>query len=152
MPGPGAVRLLVKRSPHLFPERRRHGQGLSNRWGMSTREAHDLGTVHITFEGDSVVASRFKHGWPTARFLPGRHFMDERFQLPVVDGGEGRRVQIPRTVRASDGLQHAVPFWHRYFGSISAELECILEGRFTVAKNGLPVRPIIPAKSPVLGG
>ncbi len=52
------------------------------------------------------------------------------------------------TVRASDALQHAVPFWHRYFGSISAELESILEGRFTVAKIGLPVQPIFQRNYP----
>jgi hypothetical protein len=70
--------------------------------------------------------------------------MDARFRLPSVDGGEERRNKIYRTVRASDALQHALPYWHRYFGSISAELESILEGTFTVAKNGLPLQPILP--------
>ena len=37
-----------------------------------------------------------------------------------------------KTVRASDGLQHAKPFWHRYFGSLSAKLETILDGCFTL--------------------
>ena len=45
-------------------------------------------------------------------------------------------------MRASDSLQHAKPHWHRYFGSISAELETILDGHFAVAKDGLPLRPI----------
>jgi hypothetical protein len=52
------------------------------------------------------------------------------------------------TVRASDGLQHAAPYWHGYFGSISAELESILEGHFTVTKNGLPVLPIFQQHHP----
>ena len=64
-------------------------------------------------------------------------------------------------MRASDGLQHAkpfwyryfgdlsaVPFWYRYFGDLSAELETILDGTFTVAKNGLPMRPIFQRNHP----
>ncbi|MFN9982944.1 MAG: hypothetical protein ACK53Y_23650, partial [bacterium] len=81
-------------------------------------------------------------------FRPGKHLMDARFRLPMVNDDEGRRVKIFKTVRASDALQHAVPFWHRYFGSLSAELESILEGRFTVAKTGLPVHPIFQRNHP----
>ena len=72
--------------------------------------------------------------------------MDKRFQLEPVDAT--KKVKIFKTVRASDGLQHAKPFWHRYFGSISAELETILDGTFTVAKNGLPMRPIFQRNHP----
>jgi hypothetical protein len=76
--------------------------------------------------------------------------MDKRFGLealplqgpPPAAGEKDRRVKIFKTVRASDSLQHAKPFWHRYFGSISAELEAILDGTFTVAKDGLPLLPI----------
>jgi hypothetical protein len=107
-----------------------------------------LGTVAVTFAGDRIVSFRFSQPWPSARFRPGKHLMDARFRLPTGNGDEGRRVEIFKTVRASYGLQHAVPFWHRYFGSISAELESILEGRFTVAKNGLPVRPIFQRNHP----
>ena len=101
--------------------------------GVTTKEAHDLGTVVVTFAGDRIASFRFAQPWPSARFRPGKHLMDARFRLPKVNGDEGRRVKIFKTVRASDGLQHAVPFLHRYFGSISTELESILEGRFTVA-------------------
>ena len=72
--------------------------------------------------------------------------MDKRFQLEPVDAT--KKVKIFKTVCASDGLQHAKPFWHRYFGSISAELETILDGTFTVAKNGLPMRPIFQRNHP----
>jgi hypothetical protein len=59
--------------------------------------------------------------------------MDSRFSLPAVDNPDSRSRKIFRTVRASDGLQHAAPHWHRYFDTISAELESILDGHFTVA-------------------
>jgi hypothetical protein len=80
-------------------------------------------------------------------------FMDERFDaIPMApwpaDAGKDRRVKIFKTVRASDALQHAKPFWHCYFGSISAELETILDGVFTVAKNELPLRPIFQRNHP----
>ncbi len=88
------------------------------------------------------------HAWPSAHFRPGQHFMDARFKLPTVDGSEERSVKIFRFVRASDALQHALPYWHQYFGSISAELESILEGTFTVAKNGLPLKPIFQSNHP----
>jgi hypothetical protein len=66
--------------------------------------------------------------------------------LKVVD--KSQKVKVFKTVHASDGLQHAKPFWHRYFGSLSAELETILDGTFTVAKNGLPMRPIFQRNHP----
>ncbi len=60
--------------------------------------------------------------------------MDKRFVIDAVpmapwpaDAGKDQRVKIFKRVRASDALQHAKPFWHRYFGSISAELETILD-------------------------
>ena len=75
--------------------------------------------------------------------------MDERFRIKEVPMeslppkvGKDRRVKIFKTVLASDALQHANPFWHRYFGSISAELETILDRLFTAAEKGLPLRPI----------
>jgi len=94
-----------------------------------------LGTVAISFEADSIVSFRFSQPWPQARFLPGRHLMDENFNLaelplhgpPPADGEKDRRVKIFKTVRASDSLQHAKPYWHHYFGSISVELETILD-------------------------
>jgi hypothetical protein len=132
----------------FFSDLRQSGQGLPIKWGIATRDSHDLGTVHITFQGDHIVSFRFMQAWPAARFRPGRHFMDSRFRLPAVDNPDDRSRKIFRTVRASDGLQHAAPFWHRYFGTISAELESILDGHFTVAKNGLPVRPIFQRNHP----
>jgi hypothetical protein len=127
----------------FFPSRSSHGQGLSIRWGVTTKVAHDSGTVVVTIAGDRIASFHFAQPWPSARFRPGKHLMDARFRLSLamVDGDEGLRVKIFKTELASDGLQHAVPFWHRYFGSI-------LEGRFTVAKNGLPVRPIFQSNHP----
>ncbi len=81
--------------------------------------------------------------------------MDKRFRVKEVpleplpaDAGPDRRVKIFKTVRASDALQHAKPFWYRYFGSVSAELETMLDGVFTVAKNGLPIHPIFQRNQP----
>ena len=61
---------------------------------MVTKEAHDLGTVYITFVGDSIASFRFANAWPTARFRPGRHFRDAGFKLPTVDGSEERCINI----------------------------------------------------------
>ena len=72
--------------------------------------------------------------------------MDEFFMLKAVD--ESQKVKVFKTVHASDGLQHAKPFWHPYFGSFSAELETILDGTFTVTNNGLPMRPIFQRNHP----
>jgi hypothetical protein len=66
----------------------------------------------------------------------------------MVDSSEERCFNIFRTFRARDALQLAVSYQHRYFGSISAELESILEGQFTVAKNGLPLQPIFQRNHP----
>ena len=87
---------------------------------MTTKEAQDLGTVVISFEADRIVSFRFSQPWPQARFRPGRHLMDENFNLaelplhgsPPASGEKDRRVKIFRTVRASDSLQHAKPYWN----------------------------------------
>ena len=129
----------------FFPEKR-PGLGPQIRWAVKTVAEEDLGTVHITFVGIDIDSFRFDQPWPKARFRQGRHFMDERFRLEAVD--DTRKVKVFRTVRASDGLQHAKPFWYRYFGDLSAELETILDGTFTVAKNSLPMRPIFQRNHP----
>mmetsp|Transcript_41001 Transcript_41001/g.85559 ORF Transcript_41001/g.85559 Transcript_41001/m.85559 type:complete len:1077 (-) Transcript_41001:1365-4595(-) len=133
----------------FFPERR-PGQGLEHRWAIQTTKAQDLGTVCVTFVGADIDSFRFEAAWPRARFRHGscRHFMSERFRLQAVDDTRPDKFKVFRTVRASDGLQHAKPFWYRYFGDISAELETILDGTFTVAKNGLPLRPIFQRNHP----
>jgi hypothetical protein len=64
----------------FFPSYRYPGPGLANRWGLVTKEANDLGTVHVTFEGERIVSFRFSHAWPKARFRNGRsHFMGKEF-------------------------------------------------------------------------
>ena len=113
----------------FFPEQQ-PGQGLLPRWAIQTTRAQDLGAVCVTFVGSNV------------------DFMSERFRLQAVDEAQPNKFKVFRTVRASDGLQHAKPFWHRYFGDLSAELETILDGTFTVAKNGLPLRPIFQRNHP----
>ena len=55
--------------------------------------------------------------------------------LEAVD--DTRKVKVFRTVRASDGLQRAKLFWYHFLGDLSSELETILDGTCTVAKNGL---------------
>ncbi len=60
------------------------------------------------------------------------HFMGKEFQLPVagmVGSAEGQ-VKIFKTVRASDGLKLAIPFWGLHFGSLAPDLEAILERMF----------------------
>ncbi len=74
----------------FFSDFRRSGQGLSIKWGITTRDSHDLGTVCITFSGDHIVSFRFMQAWPTSQFRPGLHVMDSRFSLPAVDNPDGR--------------------------------------------------------------
>ena len=132
----------------FFPSRP-HGQGHQMRWAVKTEDTQDLGAVHVTFVGLDIVSFHFEQAWPRARFRHLSHFMPARYALEAVD--EARPVKIFKTVRASDGLQHAKPFWHRYFGSLSPELETILNGCFTVAKDGLPMRPIFQRNHPSWG-
>jgi len=133
----------------FFPTRQ-PGQGLQPRWAIQTTRAQDLGSVCVTFVGTSIDSFRFEDAWPKARFRQGScsHFMSSRFRLQAVDDTQPNKFKVFRTVRASDGLQHAKPFWYRYFGNLSAELETILDGTFTVAKNGLPLRPIFQRNHP----
>jgi hypothetical protein len=116
-----------------------------------TKEANDLGTVHVTFEGERIVSFRFSHAWPKARFRNGRsHFMGKEFQLPVagVVGSAERPVKYSRPCEQATGSSLPSPFWHRYFGSLAPELEAILEGTFCVAKSGLPLLPIFQRNHP----
>ena len=110
----------------FFPERQ-PGQGLQIRWAIRTEATQDLGIVHVTFSGTEIDSFRFEEPWPKARFRHGKHFMDSRFRLEAVDDTVQQKFKVFKTVRASDGLQHAKPFWYQYFGDLSAELETILD-------------------------
>ena len=137
------------RDRRVFFPRQMEGQGLGLRWGVQTGEAPDLGVVHVYFEGDNITTFRFAEAWPKARFRSGRHLMDERFRLPEVE--LARRPAVFQTVKSSDGLTWAKPFWYKYFGnSLAAELETILDGHFCIAKDGLPLRPIFMRNHPSL--
>jgi hypothetical protein len=130
-----------------FFTERQPGQGPQIRWAVRTEAAQDLEAVHVTFMGTEIDSFRFETAWPKTRFRHnGRHFMDKHFHLEAVD--DTQRVKVFKTVRASDVLQHAKPFWHKYFGDLSAELETILDGTFCVAKSGLPMRPIFQRNHP----
>ncbi len=45
------------------------GQGLSTRWGVITKEAHDFGVVVITFAGDRIISFHFTHPYGPALAL-----------------------------------------------------------------------------------
>ena len=113
MPQSRTLWVMVFRPPRLFPARP-HGQGQQMRWAVRTEDTQDLGVVHVTFVGVDIVSFRFEQAWPHARFRHSKHFMPARYVLEAID--YTRRVKIFKTVCASDGLQHAKPFWHRYFG------------------------------------
>ena len=109
------------------------------RWGVCTVNAKDLGPVTVSFSGPFIDAIRFVSPWPAARFREGRHFMDERFRLPLAEGS----TTVFQTTAASDGLYWAEPAWYRYFGDdVAGESAAIIDGTFSVAKDGLPLKPI----------
>ena len=95
----------------FFPELPVQAEG-SMRWGVRTVNAKDLGPVTVSFSGPFIDAIRFVSPWPAARFREGRHFMDERFRLPLAEGS----TTVFQTTAASDGLYWAEPAWYRYFG------------------------------------
>jgi hypothetical protein len=106
---------------------------------VQTERVQDLGCVHISFVGPQIDAIRFEEPWPAARFREGRHFMDDRFMLPLAEGS----TTVFQTTASSDGLAWAKPHWYRYFGDgVAGELEAIIDGHFCVAKTGLPLQPI----------
>jgi hypothetical protein len=70
--------------------------------------------------------------------------MDENFNLaelplhgsPPASGEKDRRVKIFRTVRASDSLQHAKPYWNGIYWAraISQCSECVLRARWAASQ------------------
>ena len=106
---------------------------------MQTERVQDLGCFHVSFVGPLIEAIRFEESWPAARFREGRHFMDDRFMLPLAEGS----TTVFQTTASSDGLAWAKPHWYRYFDDgVAGELEAIIDGHFCVAKIGLPLQPI----------
>jgi hypothetical protein len=99
----------------------------------------ELGHVLVSFTGSIIDAVRLEEAWPDVRFWEGRHFVDERFRLPLVE----RSTSVCHTSAWSDGPYWARPTWHCHRGSsVSGVHESILDGTYTVAKNSLPRRPI----------
>jgi hypothetical protein len=119
--------------------------GIGVRWGVLTKQVQDLGAVCVSFVGPAIDSIRFADPWPVGRFREGRHFMDKRFSLPLAEGS----TTVFQTKASSDGLAWAKPHWYRYFGDdVAGELETIIDGRFCVAKEGLPMRPIFMRNHP----
>jgi hypothetical protein len=116
----------------FFPEIRGEGVGFGVRWGVQTERVQDLGCVHVSFIGPLIDAIRFEEPWPAARFREGKHFMDDRFMLPLAEGS----TTVFQTTASSDGLAWAKPHWYRYFGDgVAGELETTIDGRFALLKR-----------------
>jgi hypothetical protein len=99
----------------------------------------DLGCILISFVGPLIEAIRFEEPWPAARSRKGKHFMDDRFMLPLAEGS----TTVFQTTASSDGLAWAKPHWYMYFGDgVAGELEAIIDRHFCVAQTGLPLQPI----------
>ena len=130
--------VLVCGQVHIFPELPVQAEG-SMRWGVCTVNAKDLGPVTVSFSCPFIDAIRFVSPWPATRFREGRHVMDKRFRLPLAEGS----TTVFQTTAASDGLYWAEPAWYRYFGDdVAGESAAIIDGTFSVAKDGLPLKPI----------
>ena len=103
---------------------------------MTVRDAKqvpDLGAVCVSFTGPDIDSIRFADPWPVGRFREGRHFMDERFTLPLAEGS----TTVFQTKASSDGLAWAKPHWYRYFGDdVAGELETIIDGHFVWQRKG----------------
>jgi hypothetical protein len=128
----------------FFSDLRQSCQGLSIRWGIATRDSHNLGTVYITFQGDHIVSFHFMQAWPTAHSGQGATSWtaDSACQLSTTLTAALARSSeqyVPATACSTQPRTGTVT---------SAEVQYILDGHFTVAKNGLPVRPIFQRNHP----
>ena len=127
-------------------DRSRHiGFDVGWEWLVSTENLPSFGVVAVHFVGNAIIKFVFQHPWPLVRVHRGRGFLPEACRIPLI----ARRPFAPdrRLLAVKDRdasyLSLALKDWEQVMGSLSAELRIVLEGRFAISREELPLVQVV---------
>ena len=117
---------------------------------FETGAQRGIGNVTVTLRGNSISAIRFQHPWPQTERRRCSNFLPEYIRLPLTGSPwqtrhphphpHGGILNLPETDVAFLTLSRRN--WIRRFGTLKAELDAILSGRYCIAKSEDVVTPI----------
>ena len=117
---------------------------------FDTGEHRGIGNITVHLRGNSISEIRFEHPWPQTERRRCSNFLPDYIRLPVSGIPEPLRLQqvnshsgvltLPSTDVAF--LTLAKANWVRRLGTLSAELDAILSGRYCIAKSEDVITPI----------
>ena len=117
---------------------------------FETGAQRGIGNVTVTLRGNSISAIRFQHPWPQTERRRCSNFLPDYIRLPLAGSPwptryphsrpHGGILTLPETDVAF--LTLSKRNWIRRFGTLKAELDAILSGRYCIAKSEDVVTPI----------
>ena len=127
-------------------DRSRHvGFDVGWEWLVLTENLPSFGVVAVYFMGSAITRFVFLHPWPLVQVHSGKGFLPEACRIPLIP----RRPFAPDrkllAVRDRDAsyLSLALEDWEQVMGTLSAELRIVLEGRFAISREELPLVQVV---------
>jgi hypothetical protein len=139
----------------------RFGMGAERRqgelWCVTLDSLVDLGGVRIVLEGDNIVLFEFQQPWKETERPRVSHFLPPGCRIPPVDErAYARNLDPPynfaRKVPDKDVayITFSKEAWRHRMGTLSAELESLLDGTYCVSRTGQTFAPMFMRNHPSL--
>ena len=126
-------------------------------WCITLASLVDLGGVRIVFEGNEICQFEFQEPWRETDRPRASQFLPPGCRIPPVDEREyGRNLDPPfnfaRKVPDKDVayITFSKDAWKRRLGTLSAELETLLDGSYCVSRSGQTFAPMFMRNHPSL--
>jgi hypothetical protein len=132
-------------------------RGQAELWCVTLDSLVDLGGVRIVLKGDNIVLFEFQQPWKETDRPRVSHFLPPGCRIPPVDDREYARNLDPpynfaRRVPDKDVayITFSKEAWRRRMGTLSAELESLLDGTYCVSRTGQTFAPMFMRNHPSL--
>ena len=117
----------------------------------------DAGAMRVVFRDGEIAGVEFEIPWRTTDRPRNSHFLPPGCRIPPVDEREYGRTLDPPYVMARRVPDKDVAYitfgkeaWRRRLGSLSAELETLLDGNYCVSRTGQTYAPMFLRNHPSL--
>lgn len=106
-----------------------------------TEHDQDMGVVTVWMRGEHITAIHFSEAWPEKSWHTGSHWLPEECRLELAGRPKPHQhmLKVPSTDAAY--LSFGKRNWEQSLGSLSAELQTILDGNYVISKSKQIIRP-----------
>ena len=124
---------------------RRHGSDVQWEWLILTENMPSFGAVAAHSVEAAIRKFVILHPWPLVPVYRGKGFLPVACRVPVIQ----RRPFAPdkKLLALSDKdvsyLSLGLAVWEQVMGTLSAELQIVLEGQFVIPRDELPLVQVV---------